>query len=460
MSPLTLLRKISLSSATWFLVALISIILFWCHSTINQYPYQSKTLNNQEILVRVLNSKNTSFGLKEYSILWNNQTWIIKNNSQNLSTGANYKLEINSTDNYLDTIKTNSFNRYNYSLGIQGEIKSISSIKLINCDFVCFLINSTNQIRNNLQIQLLLNNCHNNYYIIEFLQQDSQTCQDISYLGYGLILGGSNNLDKIFKQNIKKIGLTHLIAFSGFQVVIICSLLEFGLTKTGFNRLTRLIITAIILSITIILVGPQPPVLRSSIGILILESLLFFTGKKIFAIHRLIYSSLILLILNPFYSINLSFQLSILATLGLVLSSSLINQVSKKINQNFWLELITQTTGAWILTLPIIIMLNEQINMLQIISNILIIPIIPISSALILLTVIPLIGSFFGFFNTLILTCLQILINDLAKINQLNFVFKSNLTLTDIIVYYSLILMIWIAIYSQKASFKGPKKSQ
>ena len=462
------LKSIFLNPAIWFLIILSAVIIFWSYSLINNSPNNASTVNqiqlgNQEaqtITVRVLNSKDSSFGLKEYSVLWNNQTWLVKNTLANLKIGFEYQLETKSIQNYSQTIQTSSFDRYNYSLGIQGEIKSVSKTQLINCDFICFLASSLGQIQINLKNQLLLNNCHNNYFVITALGQDAETCRTISYLGYGLILGGSNNLGSDFKASIKKVGLTHLIAFSGFQVVIICSLLELILTQINISRFSKILITILFLAVTIILVGPQPPVLRSSLSLLTLEIILFAFGKKISAVHRLVYSSLILLILNPFYLINLSFQLSILATMGLILGSSLLNKPKKpkksiKPNLNdFIKELVVQTAGAWLLTLPITIILNGQINLLQIISNILIVPIIPFSSLLILLTTIPFLGWLFGFLNTLVLTSLQILINDLAQINQFVFVFKSSLLPIDLIVYYFLILIIWSVIYSQKYSQK------
>jgi competence protein ComEC len=122
-------------------------------------------------------------------------------------------------------------------------------------------------------------------------------------------------LPAAIRDQFAKVGLAHALAASGFQVSLILAIVG-SLTgrlsaraKFGYGVAALLIFLG--------LTGPQPPVLRAVImGIAALIALV--QERKIKPFGSLLLAATILLLINPLWIQDLSFQLSFLATLGLL----------------------------------------------------------------------------------------------------------------------------------------------
>ncbi|HAX74846.1 MAG TPA: competence protein, partial [Cyanobacteria bacterium UBA11372] len=117
------------------------------------------------------------------------------------------------------------------------------------------------------------------------------------------------------RDEFAKVGLAHALAASGFQVSLILAIVG-SLTgrlsaraKFGYGVAALLIFLG--------LTGPQAPVLRAVImGIAALTAMV--QERKIKPFASLLLAATILLLINPLWIQDLSFQLSFLATLGLL----------------------------------------------------------------------------------------------------------------------------------------------
>ncbi|BAU15678.1 ComEC/Rec2-related protein [Leptolyngbya sp. NIES-3755] len=119
------------------------------------------------------------------------------------------------------------------------------------------------------------------------------------------------------KNAFSKIGLSHALAASGFQVSLILSVL---LTLT--QRLpgaVRFGIGAAGLIVFMGLTGMQPAVFRAVVmGFAVLFGILF--ERRVKPLNSLLIAAIILLVINPLWIWNLGFQFSFLATLGLLVT--------------------------------------------------------------------------------------------------------------------------------------------
>ena len=119
------------------------------------------------------------------------------------------------------------------------------------------------------------------------------------------------------KDQFTRIGLAHTLAASGFQVSLILYVVL--LLAKGLSVRSQLIAGVIALGIFMALTGPQPPILRAVImGAAALIAPLL--QRKIKPIGSLLLAATFLLLLNPTWIWDLSFQLSFLATLGLLVT--------------------------------------------------------------------------------------------------------------------------------------------
>ncbi|PSF38699.1 competence protein ComEC [Aphanothece hegewaldii CCALA 016] len=140
---------------------------------------------------------------------------------------------------------------------------------------------------------------------------------------YGSILGSivlgrqAVDLPIEVRELFIKTGLAHVFAASGFQVALLLGIV-FRLTRSLLPR-NQLIIGIIVLVFYVGLTGIQPSILRASLmGIGVLIGMC--KNRKTYSNGSLILAGTILLIFNPLWIWDLGFQLSFLATLGLIVT--------------------------------------------------------------------------------------------------------------------------------------------
>lgn len=202
-------------------------------------------------------------------------------------------------------------------------------------------------------------------------------------LAKGLIIGDDSNFDDEFKEKLKVSGLSHITSVSGYNVAIIFA---------GILYLTRFINRKLCLLIGIILIyffwqivgSYNLPTERATI-MLSIASIGLLLGRRINIYFLVGISTLLMLLEYPFYLQNVSFQLSLGAVLGiLILAPKLITSLEKLKVKNLLTEIIAVTISVLIFTTPISFITFSQTSSIAIISNTLVLPLIPILTILII----------------------------------------------------------------------------
>jgi competence protein ComEC len=203
---------------------------------------------------------------------------------------------------------------------------------------------------------------------------------------------GSEAVDLPFdlRDRFVRVGLAHALAASGFQVSLILNAL-ISLTRQRLSVVGQFNLGTIALLIFLGLTGLQPAVVRSVVmGMAVLIALR--TNRKIDPLSSLFIAGTLLLIINPLWVWDIGFQLSFLATLGLIVT---VEPLQEKLD---WLpptiaDLITVPLAASIWTLPIQLYVFKVFPLYSLPANILTSPLISMIS--IGGTVAALIGSIF-----------------------------------------------------------------
>jgi len=171
-------------------------------------------------------------------------------------------------------------------------------------------------------------------------------------------------------------GLAHSIAASGFHVSLILGLV-LGFTKR-FTRKTQFISGCLALIFFLSLTGLQPSVLRAVImGFAALIAI--GLKRKVKQLGSLIVAATLLLLFNPLWIWDLGFQLSFLATLGLILT---VPAITKRLG---WLpptiaSLIAVPLAATVWTLPLQLYVFGVVPPYAILLNIIVTPLISVIS--------------------------------------------------------------------------------
>jgi len=173
-----------------------------------------------------------------------------------------------------------------------------------------------------------------------------------------------------------KTGLAHILAASGFHVAI---LLGFVLTITrNLSPKKQFIIAVTILIIYGTLTGLQPSVLRAILmGIGALIGLLY--NRQVNSLGSLLLAATILLLWQPLWIWDLGFQLSFLATLGLIITVPLLKN---KIDYfpNLIAEPIAISLAATLWTMPLLMFTFNSIALYNIPINIITTPLVTLIS--------------------------------------------------------------------------------
>lgn len=188
----------------------------------------------------------------------------------------------------------------------------------------------------------------------------------------GILLGERAPLPDEIVQSFFLTGTIHILAVSGMITAFIAGLFFMVFRALQLNRKWAAGLTLVALVFFIFMTGAHPPVCRAGLfSALALLAVLF--ERRIHGWVLLLATAIILIALNPFVLGDLSFQISFLATAGLMVMAS---WMMKKLSF-LWRPaalLVTATTAAQLAVWCLIIYDFNQLSVYSILSNLLIVP--------------------------------------------------------------------------------------
>lgn len=247
-----------------------------------------------------------------------------------------------------------------------------------------------------------------------------------------LFILGENNLDNRVKESFKINGISHLFAISGMHITIFTSFILLILNKLSKNKMLNFIVLLLFLLLYMFLVNYTPSVIRASLFFLILNI------KKIFNLNisnfeLIIFLLLILLIYNPFYIYHLGFLCSFIISITLIYFSDNLKQ------NNYFKTLFMTSLISFLISIPITINNNFEINLLTPFINLIFVPLI--SFIIFPLSLLNFVFLFFDpILNTLI-NLLELLSITVSNIKTLNIIL-CKIPFYVVIIYYAFIIYI------------------
>ena len=245
-------------------------------------------------------------------------------------------------------------------------------------------------------------------------------------------------------------GLAHALAASGFQTSLILSVI-LQLTRRA-RKGTQFTLGFLALIIFLSLTGFQPAVLRAVImGFAALIGLLL--KRKVKQFGSLLLAATLLLVFDPLWIWDLGFQLSFLATLGLVVT------VPALVNRLAWLppaiaSLIAVPLAATIWTLPVQLFVFGVVPSYSLLLNVVSTPFISIISiGGIISALVGLIWTQAGSFLAVVLhyptDWLIKLVEFFSKLPG-NSVAVGSISTLQLLAIYALIMLVWLVPWWQK----------
>ena len=207
------------------------------------------------------------------------------------------------------------------------------------------------------------------------------------YLG-GLIFGVKESLGKELEEDFRRTGLIHVVVLSGYNVTIVAnSIQKVFAFLPHYMGLSLGVISIIGFAL---MTGGSATIVRASI-MAILAIIGGATGRTYAITRALFLAGILMIIHNPKILIfDPSFQLSFLATLGLIHLSPILAQKLTFLPEKYQIrELAASTLATQIFVLPLLLNMIGEMSLIAPITNLLVLPAVPAT-------------MFFGFLTSLV----------------------------------------------------------
>ena len=193
---------------------------------------------------------------------------------------------------------------------------------------------------------------------------------DSKVLVAGLAMGEIADLSEELEDQMRSVSLTHLVAVSGANCAIVVGMVYLICVRLRFGRIGRTVVSLTSLVGYVLLVGPDPSVLRAAVmtaSVIVMVAL----GRRTWALNALAIAAIILLIADPWLAVEYGFGLSVLATSGiLLLAPAMTEKLATKIPLPLALGL-SVTMSAQLLCLPLLLQLQPGLPTYSVFANLL-----------------------------------------------------------------------------------------
>ncbi len=200
-----------------------------------------------------------------------------------------------------------------------------------------------------------------------------------SSLGEGLLLGINGVLGERWEEVFRKTGIIHIVVLSGYNVMLVIVFVQYVLSYVLPYR-ARIIFGFGAIVLFALLVGLSATVVRASVMASLLL-LLQFSGNAYNILRGLFLAGVIMLLWNPLLLLyDPGFQLSFLATLGLILLAPHIERIVQFMPQIVKMrEFLVATLATQLFVLPFLLYQIGELSIVAVLVNMLVLPMVPVA---------------------------------------------------------------------------------
>lgn len=194
----------------------------------------------------------------------------------------------------------------------------------------------------------------------------------------GLLIGQRATLPDDFAEALSAVGLTHIIAVSGYNLTI---LVRFVRRFDGVLSKYQLTICSLLLISSFVLItGFSASIVRAAL-VSVLSLIAWYYGRTFRPVLLLTLVAAVTGLWYPLYVwSDIGWYLSFLAFYGvLVLAPLAVQRVFGTKEPNAYTMLAIESVAAQLMTIPLIMYIFGEISLVALLSNILVVPLVPIA---------------------------------------------------------------------------------
>ncbi|HSX32675.1 MAG TPA: ComEC/Rec2 family competence protein, partial [Candidatus Saccharimonadales bacterium] len=200
-------------------------------------------------------------------------------------------------------------------------------------------------------------------------------------LGLGLLIGQRSTLPPDVSVTLLTVGLTHIIAVSGYNLTIIVdSVRRLAGKRSKYQTMAACVV---LIALFLLITGSSPSIVRASI-ISLLGLTAWYYGRTIKPLVLLLTAGAISVCINPMYLWgNVSWYLSFLAFFGVLVVAPLVTErLYGKRKPKLIGQIVIESSCAQIMTVPYVLFIFGHISLVALLANVLVVALIPIAMLL------------------------------------------------------------------------------
>ncbi|HEX5164037.1 MAG TPA: ComEC/Rec2 family competence protein, partial [Thermomicrobiales bacterium] len=193
-------------------------------------------------------------------------------------------------------------------------------------------------------------------------------------LTLGLLIGDDTALTNAERDDLRHAGLSHLTAVSGWNVTLVTGTVGLLFLRLGLRGWRWTVLQLIALAGYVWIVGLDPPVTRAAIMV-VAGLVAIRLGRPAHSLTVLVLSASLMVAVSPASLASLAFQLSVLATLGLIVASRLTAGFEGW--RAIALTPVIATAATGVITAPLLASEFGTLSLATVPANILAAPLVP-----------------------------------------------------------------------------------
>ncbi len=249
---------------------------------------------------------------------------------------------------------------------------------------------------------------------------ESALPEPLASFGMGLLIGQRNTLPDTVTTALSVVGLTHIIAVSGYNLTIIMR----GVRRVlrGRSKYQTTAISLLLIGLFLLITGFSASIVRAAI-VSVLSLTAWYYGRSFRPILIIALAAAMTAGWNPLYIwSDIGWYLSFLAFFGVMIVAPLINtRLFGEREPKALTGLLTESLCALLMTIPFVLYIFHQISVIALLANLLIVPLVPIAMLLAMVAglggmILPILGGIIAWPARILLTYILDLVQLLSRI--------------------------------------------
>lgn len=212
-------------------------------------------------------------------------------------------------------------------------------------------------------------------------------------LAAGITVGDKRSIGEDLAATFQKVSLIHIVVLSGYNMTVVINAVAHVFSFAP--RYAKFALSGAIVGFFVLMTAGAASATRAG-AMALIATYARLTGRQFLALRVLAVVSLVMVLWNPYVlAFDPGFQLSILATAGLILFTPIIAARLPFITERFGVrEIVASTIGTQIFVLPLLLYQNGLLSLVAIPANLLTLIVVP--AAMLFSFAAALLGIFFG----------------------------------------------------------------